>query len=111
MIAPREAGGSFVLATSSGSTGNDLAALHSAERKVGGLAGDANLLQPLRAVAFRNSIRNVDDGLWRLPDRAGRDQFVGRGVDRGHAVGIFQSNINPAAIARRPHAMRQLADR
>ena len=67
-------------------------------------------LQTLRAVAFRHGIRNVSDGLWRLPDRAGRDQFIGYGIDRSHAVGIFEPDIDPASIAGRPDPVRQLAD-
>src|ERR1700688_2770122 len=76
-----------------------------------GLAGNAKRLQTLRAVAFRHRVRNIGDRLRRLTDRAGRNQFVGDGVDRGHAVGVFQPDIDPAAVAGRPDAVRQFADR
>ncbi len=68
-------------------------------------------LQALRAVAFRHCVRNIGDRLRRLTDRAGRDQFVGGRVDRGYAVGIFEPDINSAAVAGWPDAVRQLADR
>ena len=78
---------------------------------MGGLPGDAERLQPLRARAFRNRVRNIDDRLRRLPDRAGRDHLVGERIDRGQPVGIFQADIDPAAVARRPDAVRQFSHR
>ena len=111
LIEQRDTGGRFVFANSSRNAANGFAALEGAKRKVKDLTRNVKLLQILRAVACRNCIRNVDDSLRCLSDRAGRDQFVGCGIDRGHAIGIFQSDIDPAAVAGRPNAVRQLADR
>jgi hypothetical protein len=111
LIEQRDAGWSFVFATSTTGTADRLAALHGTKRKVSRLSGDTKLLQALRAVAYGHGVRNVSNRLRRLTYRTGRDQLVGRGVDRGHAVGVFQPDVNPAAVAGRPHAVRQLANR
>ncbi len=35
---------------------------------------------------------------------------VGGRVDRGQCIGVFESHVDARAVARGPHAVRQLAD-
>ena len=75
------------------------------------LSGDAERLQIFTVVRIGRGVRNISDRLRRLSDRDVGDHGVGRRVDRRERVSIFKPDIDPAAVARRPHAVRKIADR
>src|SRR6516162_4877263 len=59
-------------------------------------------LQVLRPIALWNRVRNIGDALRRLPYWNRIDYLVFERVDRCSAIGIFQSDIDPRAVAGRP---------
>ncbi len=75
------------------------------------LTGDTERLQVLEIVGVWRGVRNIGDRLGRLSDRNVRDHRVGCGVDGRERVGIFEPDIDARTVARRPHAVRKIADR
>src|SRR5207302_10462631 len=58
-----------------------------------------------------HGVRNVDERLRRLADGDGGDDFVLERVDRRHHVPVFDADVEARAVAGRPEAVRQVADR
>ena len=64
-----------------------------------------------RSSGFGRGVGNIGDRLGRLSDRNVGDHLIRRGVDRGERIGVLKPDIDARAVARRPDAMRQIADR
>src|SRR5262249_61906379 len=62
----------------------------------------AERLQVLHPIALRDRVRNIGDALRRLPYRNRIDHLVFQRVDRCSAIGIFESYVDPRAVAGRP---------
>jgi hypothetical protein len=74
------------------------------------LAGNAECLQVLAVFRIRRGVRDVGDRLGCLADRNVCDHRVARGVAHDECAVVFQTDIDPRAVARRPNAVRKLAD-
>src|SRR6516164_3299551 len=59
-------------------------------------------LQVLDPVSLRDRVRNIGDALRRLSHCNGIEHLVFERVDRGRAIGVFQSDIDPRSVTGRP---------